>query len=102
MEIRACVETRRDWNCKRNTAAQAAPLAAMDLPSSPDFERTVKAAESGDAQAMLRAADYYYQGDLVKKNYKKAVQWYRRAAEQGLPKVRVVARIRCSVVPAAE
>lgn len=61
----------------------------MDLPSSPDFERTVKAAESGDAQAMLRAADYYYQGDLVKKNYKKAVQWYRRAAEQGLPKVRL-------------
>ena len=60
----------------------------MELPSSPDFERTVKAAEGGDAQAMLRAADYYHQGDLVKRNYKKAVQWYRRAAEHGLAKVR--------------
>lgn len=64
-----------------------APLAVMELPS-PDFERVMKLAEGGDAQAMLRVADYYYQGDLVKKNFKKAMQWYRRAAEHGLPKVR--------------
>lgn len=60
----------------------------MELPS-PDFDRVVKAAESGDPLAMLRVAEYYYQGDLVKRNYKKAVQWYRRAAEHGIANVRL-------------
>ena len=44
-------------------------------------------AEKGDVEAQLKLADSYYEGDDyvgVSKDLRKAAQWYRKAAEQGV------------------
>ena len=40
-------------------------------------------AEHGDPQAQFRLGLQYARGDGVKKDYRKAIKWYRRAATQG-------------------
>lgn len=47
------------------------------------FEEYLKAAENGDAEAQVKVADCYYEGDGVEQDYPKAVEWYTKAAEQG-------------------
>lgn len=44
-----------------------------------------QSAEAGNAVAQLRIALMYAQGDGVPHSFKKAVEWYRRAAAQGEP-----------------
>ena len=42
-----------------------------------------KAAEQGDASAQFNLGVMYYDGQGVKQDYFKAVEWYQKAAEQG-------------------
>lgn len=42
-------------------------------------------AQSGDVDAQLKVADYYYNGNGVSKDYNKAVQYYQMAASQNSP-----------------
>ena len=43
-------------------------------------------AEQGDADAQLNLGVMYEDGEGVPQNDKTAVQWYKRAAEQGMPR----------------
>ena len=40
-------------------------------------------AKSGDPNAQFALAGMYYQGIMIKRNYKKAIEWYKKAAKQG-------------------
>lgn len=51
---------------------------------SQDFETTLKLAQQGNAIAQNHLGDLYQIGEEVKKDYTKAIYWYRKAAEQGL------------------
>ncbi|MBR6902145.1 MAG: sel1 repeat family protein, partial [Synergistaceae bacterium] len=42
-----------------------------------------KAADNGDAIAQYNIGSLYENGLGVKKNYKKAIEWYEKAAAQG-------------------
>ncbi|MDR2422476.1 MAG: sel1 repeat family protein [Deltaproteobacteria bacterium] len=42
-------------------------------------------AEKGDAQAMLELGATYEQGNLAPRDYTKALDWYKKAAEKDLP-----------------
>lgn len=51
------------------------------------LELAVRAAETGDHQAQFNLAQSYRMGDeTVRRDYKKAGYWYRKAAEAGMPK----------------
>ncbi len=41
------------------------------------------AASKGYLKAQVKTGEIYYQGDWVKRDYKKAGYWYEKAAEQG-------------------
>ncbi len=47
------------------------------------FEQTLKDAEGGNAQAMLKLARMYDAGKGVKRNFKTGFEWRMKAAEQG-------------------
>ena len=49
----------------------------------PDFQKTLQAAEQGNAKAQLYLGWMYDNGQGVRQDYTQAVQWYRKAAEQG-------------------
>ena len=48
-----------------------------------DFLKTKTLAEQGYAKAQFNLGVMYYQGDGVLRNYAKALEWYKQAAEQG-------------------
>ena len=48
------------------------------------FEETKAKAEKGDAVAQSLLGFMYQYGEGVQKDFKEAVKWYRKAAEQGL------------------
>jgi hypothetical protein len=48
-----------------------------------DFEKTLKMAEEGDTQAMLSVAGAYFDGDHVKQDKAKGLEWYTKAAQSG-------------------
>ncbi|MGN6843432.1 tetratricopeptide repeat protein, partial [Neisseria sp. P0021.S006] len=48
-----------------------------------DYKKTLQAAEQGNAKAQFSLGKMYYKGEGVRQDYAQAVQWYRRAAEQG-------------------
>jgi TPR repeat protein len=50
-----------------------------------EFEKTLKKAEQGLADAQIDLAVMYYIGQGVAQNYKQAVYWITKAAEQGHP-----------------
>lgn len=65
-------------------ACAAAPGAASSAAGDPpEFAVQLKAATSGDAQAQFEVARAYAAGTGVPKDSAKAVEWYRRAADQG-------------------
>ncbi len=47
------------------------------------FEQLLARAEEGDANAQLSLGEKYYDGQCVLKDYKEAMKWYRKAADQG-------------------
>ena len=48
-----------------------------------EFEQLLARAEEGDANAQLSLGEKYYDGQGVLKDYKEAMKWYRKAADQG-------------------
>lgn len=48
-----------------------------------EFEKLKLKANNGDAQAQNSLGDCYYNGRGVCKDYRQALEWYRKAAEQG-------------------
>jgi TPR repeat protein len=53
------------------------------VPSIPSRQTTIDKANKGDAYAQTLLGTMYRCGDGVPRDYKKAVTWYRKAAEQG-------------------
>ena len=53
------------------------------LSRSADSGDLEKRAQQGDASAQNEMGDALYYGKAVSQDYKKAVEWYRKAAEQG-------------------
>ena len=47
------------------------------------FEKILREAEQGDADAQYQIAESYSEGETIQKNNTEAVKWYRKAAEQG-------------------
>lgn len=47
------------------------------------FAEIQKLANQGDADSQYIMGLAYYQGEIVEKDYKKSVYWYRKAADQG-------------------
>ena len=47
------------------------------------FDLFLIGAEDGRLYAQEKLGDMYYEGEYVKKNYTKALEWYKKAAEQG-------------------
>lgn len=45
------------------------------------FEEILKRAESGDAEAMFRAAEFYWAGQYTAKDGKQALRWFRESAK---------------------
>ena len=46
-------------------------------------KKLIAAAEKGDAKAQFHLGECYYKGDGVGQDYKQAVYWWRKAADQG-------------------
>jgi len=59
-----------------NTSTEAANEKA-------EFERIRILAEQGDVEAQLELGNLYREGNGVSKDFKKAVEWYRKSAGQG-------------------
>lgn len=66
---------------QREGGEESAVVAVAPLP---DFKETKAKAESGDIQAMNVLGEIYAEGKQVKRDYKEAVVWYRKAADQGV------------------
>jgi len=47
------------------------------------LENCIEDAEQGNADAQFMLAEYYKDGIGIKQDYKKAAEWYSKAAEQG-------------------
>ena len=47
-----------------------------------NIKSLMEAAEQGDAKAQTELADRYRDGKGIDQDYTKAVEWYRKAAEQ--------------------
>ena len=56
----------------------------------PDFQETLQAAEQGNAQAQFNLGWMYANGEGVRQDPVQAVQWYRKAAEQGLGNAHII------------
>ena len=46
------------------------------------FYKHKKAAEEGNADSQLELGFYYAEGKIVNQDYKKAVYWFQKAADQ--------------------
>ena len=53
----------------------------------PDFKETLQIAKQGNAQAQFNLGKMYAKGQGVRQDDAQAVQWFRKAAEQGLGQV---------------
>ena len=47
------------------------------------MEKLIKQAEQGNSEAQYQLGKLYYSGENVKKNYRVAFEWYKKAAESG-------------------
>jgi len=56
---------------------------ASDLATPPPFAETKAKAEARDADAQFNLGVMYYQGLGVEQDFKEAVKWYQKAADQG-------------------
>ena len=68
--------TRSAMDKLANTSTEAANEKA-------EFERIRILAEQGDVEAQLELGNLYREGNGVSKDFKKAVEWYRKSAGQG-------------------
>jgi TPR repeat protein len=70
-------------SCSRNSGDLAAPARQPEQPPVVDVEALQKQAEQGNSDAQLRLGRAYAQGNGVKRSYKEAAQWYRKAVDGG-------------------
>ena len=56
---------------------------ASDLTTPPPFAETKAKAEAGDAKAQFNLGYMYAKGQGVEKDFKEAVKWFQKAADQG-------------------
>lgn len=61
------------------------------------FEQHQKEAEQGDAVAQYNLALSYYDGERVAKDEKQAIDWFKKAAEQGHDDASI--QFRCLLLP---
>ncbi len=68
-----------------STAAPKEPAqpSASDLTTPPPFAETKAKAEEGDAIAQSNLGFMYRQGQGVAQDFKEAVKWFQKAADQG-------------------
>ncbi|MDG1499144.1 MAG: tetratricopeptide repeat protein, partial [Planctomycetota bacterium] len=67
------------------TLALSYPAVAQESkPLSDEITALIERAEGGDTTAQLDLAFAYFQGQGVLQDYKEAVKWYRKAADQGV------------------
>lgn len=48
-----------------------------------ELKRIKEAAEQGDVDAQYMLGDFYANGEGVKQDYEKAIEWTKKAADQG-------------------
>ena len=65
-------------------AALAALAAPPFLSADAAFDKALKEAENGGADAQFKLAEMYYFGDGAPKSFPEALKWYTLAAEQGI------------------
>ncbi|MDR2161024.1 MAG: SEL1-like repeat protein [Desulfovibrio sp.] len=70
---------------KPSSASEETPQAPLPLTDQEqEFLQTAARAESGDAMSMLRMGNFYEQGIVAPRHYRKAREWYEKAADAGL------------------
>ena len=52
--------------------------------TTPDFKNTLRRAQNGDASAQFDLGMMYFNGQGVERDFKKAMQWFRKPAERGI------------------
>jgi TPR repeat protein len=88
-EAKAAAEARAAEEAKANEAEQAKALVAKEdwVQAVPLVERLVAAGNSWAKEILGKAqnnlGNCYYRGNGVAEDYSKAVEWYRKAADQG-------------------
>ena len=60
-------------------------LPALVFAEDESFEKLKMQAEGGNAPAQFKLGIMYFNGQETKQNYKEALKWFHRAAEQELP-----------------
>ena len=73
-------------NMKNSLLVMLIVFLSMGSAWSGDFEDTKKLAEPSNSIAQFYLGLMYYLGKGVTQDYKQAVYWYTKAAEQGYPK----------------
>ena len=67
----------------REVAERAREKAERAAEEAREFEKTLKDAEQGDAEAQYKVGSMYYRGKSVPKNYAEAIKWWRKDTEKG-------------------
>lgn len=72
-----------NWKPLTRLLLVVAAFAAVEVANGESFNATLKKAEQGDAEAQFQLGNKYRKGEGVRKSYKEAAKWFRKAAEQG-------------------
>jgi TPR repeat protein len=59
-------------------------VSKVSYENSMEFKAIYKRAVDGIAEYQIQLADMYYRGKVIEQDYKKAFEWYQKAADQGL------------------
>ena len=71
------------WWVFSNRGEETQTLVAVVLPK---LDETKVRADAGDPEAQNTIGEIFAEGKQVKRDYKEAVNWYRKAAEKGVPR----------------
>ncbi len=69
------------------------PQLALSDTASLSIKELTTLAEQGDAEAQLNLGNRYKDGNEVKQDIKKALEWYEKSAEQGLTRAQNITGI---------
>ena len=74
----------KPWITTPNPVSQSAEAASRnDIYVTSDIKQLKKAAVEGDAAAQYTLGVHYAVGDLVRQDYRQAMEWFRKAADRG-------------------
>ena len=85
LEVRLGGERLNAQTRSRITAREASLADQREAQQLKELPGLIKAAESGDAAAMLKVGNVYDWGLAGAVDFKRALHWYERAAQSGLP-----------------